>query len=206
MSPRRRDDPRSRQLRLQVAEEAARLLMEGGADSAEAARRKAAARIGVRDEAVLPGGDEIREALAARQRLFPTATTPDLRRLREAALEAMAFLSAFDPRLTGPVLDGTAGLNTVVTLHLHADDPDALARLLQDQRIPARQRSRRLLLERGQGTEVPAWEFVADGIGFELLLLPVSALRQAPLDPLDDHAMERASANTLRRLLDGLAG
>lgn len=206
MSPRRRDDPRSRQLRLQVAEEAARLLMEGGADSAEAARRKAAARIGVRDEAVLPGGDEIREALAARQRLFPTATTPDLRRLREAALEAMAFLSAFDPRLTGPVLDGTAGLNTVVTLHLHADDPDALARLLQDQRIPARQRSRRLLLERGQGTEVPAWEFVADGIGFELLLLPVSALRKAPLDPLDDHAMERASANTLRRLLDGLAG
>lgn len=204
MSPRRRDDPRSRQLRQQVADEAARLLMEGGADSPEAARRKAAARVGVRDEAVLPGSDEIREALAARQRLFPTTAGPDLRRMREAALEAMAFLSAFDPRLTGPVLDGTAGPNTAVTLHLHADDPDALARLLQDQRIPARQRSRRLRLERGQGSEVPAWEFVADGIGFELLLLPASALRHAPLDPLDDRALERASTAAVRRLLDGL--
>lgn len=206
MSPRRRDDPRSRQQRLQVAEEAARLLMEGAADSPEAARRKAAARIGVRDEAVLPTGDDIREALAARRRLFPTATDPDPRRMREAALEAMAFFAAFDPRLAGAALDGSPGPDAVVILHLHCDDPDVIARLLQDQRIPARQRSRRLRLERGQAVEVPAWDFVADGIGFELLVLPSGALRQPPLEALDDRPMARASAAAVRRLLDGSAG
>jgi hypothetical protein len=202
MSPRRRDDVRSRQQRLQVAEEAARLLMDGGADSPEAARRKAGARFGLRDDALLPTGEEIRDALQGRQRLFQPAPGPDLRRLRKAALEAMGFFSAFDPRLAGPVLEGSVGPDATITLHLHADDPDALARLLHDQRIPARQRSRRLRLERSQGAEVPAWQFEADGLGFELLLLPLSALRQAPLDPLGDRPMARASAAAVKRLLD----
>lgn len=206
MSPRRRDDARSRQQRLQVAEEAARLLMEGGAGDPESARRKAAARFGVRDEALLPTGDEIREALDARQRLFQPTLRTDLRRLREAALEAMGFFSAFDPRLVGPVLDGGPGPDATIVLHLHADDPDALARLLQDRRIPARQRSRRLRLERGQAVDLPAWQFEADGLGFELLLLPPGALRQAPLDALDDRPMARASAAAVRRLLDDTTG
>jgi hypothetical protein len=206
MSPRRRDDARSRQLRSQVAEEAARLLMEGGADSPEVARRKAAARFDLRDDAYLPTGDDIRDTLQGRQRLFQPAPGPGLRRLREAALEAMGFFSAFDPRLAGPVLEGGIGPDVTITLHLHADDPDALARLLQDQRIPARQRSRRLRLGRGQDTEVPAWRFEADGLGFELLLLPLSALRQAPLDALDDRAMARASAAAVKRLLDDPSG
>jgi hypothetical protein len=206
MSPRFRDDARSRQQRLQVAEEAARLLMEGGADSPEAARRKAAARFGLRDDSQLPAGDEIRDALRARQRLFQSGPGPDLRRLREAALEAMGFFSAFEPRLAGPVLEGSPGPDATITLHLHADDPDALSRLLQDRRIPARQRNRRLRLERGQGTDVPAWQFEADGLGFELVLLPLGALRQAPLDALDDRPMARASAAAVKRLLDDPTG
>ena len=206
MSPRRRDDARNLQQRLQVAEEAARLLMEGAADSPEAARRKAASRFGLRDDALLPTGEEIRNAVQARQRLFQPAPGPTLRRLREAALEAMGFFSAFDPRLAGPVLEGGLGPDATITLHLHADDPDALARVLLDQRIPARQRSRRLRLERDRSAEVPAWQFEADGLGFELLLLPLSVLRQPPLDALDDRPMARASAAALKRLLDDPAG
>ena len=202
MSPRRRDDARSRQQRLQLAEEAARLLLEGGADSPESARRKAAARLGLRDEALMPTGDEIRTALQGRQRLFVPTPGPDLRKLRQAALEAMGFFAAFDPRLVGDALEGAPGPDATVTLHLHADDPDALARLLHDQRIPARQRSRRLRFERDRHADVPAWEFEADGLGFELVLLPASALRQPPLDALDDRPMARASASALKRLLD----
>ena len=202
MSPRRRDDARSRQQRLQVAEEAARLLMEGGAESPESARRKAAARLGLRDEALMPTGDEIRTALQARQRLFQPAPGPDLRQLRQAALEAMGFVAAFDPRLAGSVLEGSPGPEATITLHLHADDPDELARLLQDQRIPARQRSRRLRLARDRHADVPAWEFEANGLGFEFLVLPVSALRQPPLDALDDRPMARASMAAVKRLLD----
>jgi hypothetical protein len=202
MSPRRRDDHKSRHQRLRVAEEAARLILEGAQGDIEAARRKAAARLGLRDEALLPSGEEIREALRGRQRLFAPQDPPDLRRLREAALEAMAFFAAFEPRLVGPVLAGDVVPGTAISLHLHADDPDAVALALHERGIPARQRSRRLRLGRDHAAELPGWEFAADGIGFELVLLPANALRQAPLEALDDRPMARASAATLRRLLD----
>lgn len=202
MSPRRRDDARSRQLRRHVAETAARLLLEGGHGDLETARRKAAAQAGVRDEALMPGGDEIRDALRERQRLFQPAGGDALRRLRVAAAEAMAFFRAFEPRLTGAVLEGDAGDQTPVILHLHADDPDALARWLHDQHIPARQRCRRLRLERDRAVEVPVWEFEADGVGFELWLLPAAAVRHTPHDAVDDRPMARASLTGLRRLLD----
>jgi hypothetical protein len=202
MSPRRRDDHKSRHQRLRVAEEAARLLLEGGQGDIEAARRKAASRLGLRDEALLPSGEEIREALRGRQRLFAPQVPPDLRRLREAALEAMAFFAAFEPRLVGQVLEGDAVSGTAVSLHLHTDDPDAVALVLRERGIPARQRSHRLRLGRDRGVELPGWEFAADGIGFELVLLPLNALRQGPLDALDDRPMTRASTTALRRLLD----
>ena len=202
MSPRQRDDPRSRQQRLRVAEEAARLILEGAQGDLEAARRKAASRLGLRDEALLPSGEEVREALRGRQRLFQSDVAARLPRLRQAALDAMQFFAAFEPRLAGPVLDGDVVDATVVTLHLHADDPDAVALQLHERGIPARQCLRRLRLERGAAAEVPAWEFAADGIGFELLVLPTRALRQPPFDPLDDRPMARASAGALRRRMD----
>ena len=203
MSPRHRDDPKHRHQRLRVAEEAARLIIEGGqGDDLDMARRKAAARLGVRDEALLPTGEEIREALRGRQRLFAPGGRSELRRLREAALEAMAFFVAFEPRLVGPVLEGDVTPGAAVSLHLHADDPDSLALLLKERGIPATPRHRRLRLERSRAAELPSWEFSADGVGFELVVLPLQALRQPPLDALDERPMARASAAALRRLLD----
>lgn len=202
MSPRREDDPRTRQRRQQLAQEAARLLATGAQQDPARALRKAAERLGIRDESVFPGGDEIREALQAHQRLFG-GDAPSSRRqaLREAALEAMAFFTAFDPRLAGAALDGPVDARTPVCLHLHADDPDAVAHFLHDQRIPAAQSTRRLRLSRSQATPLPRWEFEAGGIAFELWVLPVAALRQPPLEPLEDRPMRRATASALRQLI-----
>ncbi|WP_290885500.1 hypothetical protein [Arenimonas sp.] len=202
MSPRREDDPRTRQRRQQLAQEAARLLATGAQQDPARALRKAAERLGIRDESVFPGGDEIREALQAHQRLFG-GDAPSSRRqaLREAALEAMAFFTAFDPRLAGAALEGLVDAHTPVCLHLHADDPDAVAHFLHDQRIPAAQGTRRLRLSRDQATPLPCWEFEAGGIAFELWVLPVAALRQAPLEPLEDRPMRRATASALRQLI-----
>lgn len=191
----------ARQRRLRVAAEAARLLAEQGGDLA-VARRKAAERLGFRDPASLPSGEEIREALAAHRRLFAAAGDDSrLRRQREAALAAMDFFVEFSPRLAGAVLDGSADQRSVIELHLHADDPDAVARKLIERGIPAEQRPRRLRLERGPAREFAAWHFEADGLPFELVVLPRLAERQGPLDALDDAPMARASRGALARLL-----
>lgn len=202
MSPRRQDDPRTQQRRHRVAQEAARLLASGEQVDIDVARRKAAARLGWRDEAALPDAAMVREALAERLRLFGGAKAPALGSLRDAALQAMDFLAAFDPRLAGPVLDGTANERTGVLLHLHPPDPDDVARFLHDQRIPAVAGSRRMRLDRDHSVDLPCWHFTAEGVDFELVVLPQASLRQAPLDTLEATPVPRASAAALRRLMD----
>ena len=200
-------DPAVAQARRQrVAAETARLLAQGGGDMATA-RRKAAERLGLRDPAFLPDADQIREALQAHHRLFsPGHLDPGrLRRQREAALAAMDHFAGFEPRLAGPVLDGSAGPDDAVVLHLHAEDPDAVARLLADRGAPARQQRRRIHLAGAGATDVPCWELVADDQAFELWGLPPSAARQAPRDPLGGGALPRASLAAVARLLDAPA-
>jgi len=197
-----RDSRSAGELRQQVAQETARLLASGQHAEPGSARRKAAARLGARDPSALPDAGEIREALQAHLRLFGREdAATDLQRQREAALEAMAFFAAFEPRLAGHVLDGTATSTAAVCLHLHPSDPDDVARFLHDQRIPASQGARRMRLAPAGAVEVPCWEFIADGRAFELLVLPVECLRQPPLDALDGAALPRVGMAALRRLM-----
>ena len=76
-----------------------------------------------------------------------------------------------------------------------------MARFLEEAGIPAELRSRRLRLDRMREGEFPAWMFTAQDLGFELIVLPALALRQAPLSAVDEKPMRRASATQLRQLL-----
>lgn len=200
----RQQQERTRERRLRLAHEAARLMAEGGFGDYHQAKLKAAERLGIRDDASLPRNSEIDQALREYQRLFQRDAQADaLRARREAALHALEFFHAFSPRLVGRVLDGTADMHTPVALHLHADDADAVALFLTDADIPAEAGSRRVRLDRLREHDAPAWTFHADGLAFELVVLPLDAVRQAPLSGIDERPMSRASANQLRLLLAG---
>lgn len=180
-----------------IAALAARLMAEGGRDLATA-RRKAAAKLQVADESAWPANDEVEAALREHQRLFMAGVQPRaLLRRREAALEAMAFFQAFDPRICGPVLDGSADQHSPVELHLHAEPPEAIALFLHEQRIPADEGQRSLRLGGGRTLKAPCWRFSADGLAFDLVVLPPDALRQPPLGE-DGHPLPRATAAALR--------
>ncbi|MCR6625014.1 MAG: hypothetical protein NVV67_01745 [Pseudoxanthomonas sp.] len=195
-------ETRTRERRQRLAHEAARLMAEGGMRDFHQAKLKAASRLGIHDDASLPRNREIEEALREYQRLFAgEAHATGLRQRREAALRAMEFLSGFSPRLVGPVLEGTADANTPVHLHVHSDDPDAVTRWLEDHRIPADARDRRLRMDRERVADVPVWVFSAEELSFDLTVLPHDALRQAPLSGIDEKPMKRASAAQLRQLL-----
>jgi hypothetical protein len=168
------------------------------------ATRKAADRFGIHDEAALPRRTEVEDALREHQRLFRSDVQPvALRTRREAALEAMKFFAAFDPRLHGPVLDGTADEHSIVALHLHSDDPLAVQDALERNRIPFEAKARRVRRARDRADEHPAYTFSADGLPFELTVLPRDALRHPPLDRADDRPVERASIAALELLLRG---
>ena len=106
------------------------------------------------------------------------------------------------------MLEGTADANAPVALHLYSDDADAVPRFLEDHRIPAELRTRRVRLDRERTDEFPVWLFSAEELTFDLTVLPHDALRQAPLSGVDEKPMKRASASQLRTLLaaDEIAG
>ena len=199
---------RTRERRRRLASEAARLMAESGMRDYHQAKLKAAERLGIHDDASLPRNSEIEDALREYQRLFQRDGAERLRLRREAALRALEFFAAFEPRLVGPVLDGTADAHAPVSLHLHDDDADAVPRFLEEQGIPAESRSRLVRLDRNRQADFPVWLFSADELTFDLTVLPHDVLRQAPLSGVDERPMRRASASQLRGLLaeDEIAG
>ena len=105
-------------VRAAIAHAAARLIAEGLGDY-HAAKLKAARQIGVSDKGSLPDNQEIELALREHLALFQRDSQPPiLQDLRETALYAMQWLSAFSPWLTGPVLSGTANAFSEIELEL----------------------------------------------------------------------------------------
>ncbi|MGS1078027.1 hypothetical protein [Pseudoxanthomonas beigongshangi] len=195
-------ETRTRERRHRLAHEAARLMAEGGIRDFHQAKLKAASRLGIHDDASLPRNREIEDALREYQRLFAgEAHVQGLRQRREAALRALDFFRDFSPRLVGPVLEGTADANSAVLLHAHSDDPDALPRFLDEHGIPSESRMRRLRLDRERSLDASVWLFSAEDLSFDVTVLPLDALRQAPLSNVDEKPMRRASLAQLRQLL-----
>jgi hypothetical protein len=193
---------RTRERRHRLAHEAARLMAEGGIRDYHQAKLKAAERLGIHDDASLPRNREIEDALREYQRLFVgDAQAAGLRVRREAALRALEFFAAFEPRLVGPVLDGTADANAPVALQLYTDDADAVPRFLDEHDIPAEARSRRLRLDPQRTIDAPVWLFSAEELTFDLTVLPLDVLRQAPLSGIDEKPMKRASLAQLGAML-----
>ena len=195
-------ETQTRERRYRLAREAARLMVEGGIRDFHQAKLKAASRLGIHDDASLPRNREIEEALKEHQRLFNGPQhVDDLRSRREAALRAMAFFRDFSPRLVGPVLEGTADAHAPVALHLHADSPESVARFLDEHGIPGEARVRRLRLDRQRVADLDVWVFAAESLTFDLTVLPLVCLRQAPLSNIDERPMRRASPSQLEALI-----
>ena len=192
---------RTNERRRSLAHEAAKLMAEGGIRDYHQAKLKAAQRLGIFDDASLPRNREIEDALREYQRLFQRDNIGELRQRREAALRALEFFASFEPRLVGPVLDGTADVRSPVSLHLHTDDAEAAHRFLDHQGIPAESRSRRVRLDRERSQDFPVWVFSAEDLPFDVTVLPRDVLRQAPLSSVDEKPMKRASLAQLRQLL-----
>lgn len=190
------------QQRRRIALEAARLMSEHGLRDYRRAKLRAAERLGIHDDQSLPRNDEIEMALREHQRLFQRISQPDaLHARRLAAREAMRFLEPFRPRLVGDVLEGTADQHSAVCLHVFSDVPGEVEHFLAEHGIHCELRERRLRIDREREANIEVLLFTADGIAFDLSVLPVDGLRQAPLDRIGQRAMRRVSLSALESLL-----
>jgi hypothetical protein len=188
-----------------VAQEAARLIVEHGIRDFRVAKTKAAERLGISGRGALPGNAEIELAVSNHLALFGgDAHTSHLGQLREAALSAMDLLAEFEPRLVGPVLQGTADHSSAVNLHVFADSPESIALELHAHGYDCRPYERRLKISRGKGAKPESfagYEFQLEHAAIQATVFPVDGIRQAPISPVDGKPMKRANRKAVGNLI-----
>jgi predicted nucleotidyltransferase len=171
-----RSSLRDQQMRVRIAQEAARLMTEEGIHDFYAAKRKAAQHLGAPDTRNMPRNLEVEAALQEYQRLFRgDEQVVHLKALRESAVQAMRFLARFNPRLVGSVLSGTAGRHADINLHLFADTPEDIS----------------LFLMESNAGDSP----------IDLVVFPREGRREAPRSPVDGRPMCRAGLEEVEAML-----
>lgn len=200
MRKRKADGPdRARQL---LAQEAARIVVNQGIRDYRSAKIKAAERLGMSNRGALPGNAEIEQAVSEHLQLFGRESHADfLTVMREAGLSAMQELSAFDPRLVGAVLTGTADQNSPVSLHVFSDSPESVAMQLADGGVSYRSYEHRLKSRRDQTDVYAGFAFVHGETEVEATVFPVDGIRQAPISPVNGKPMKRADMKAVRSLI-----
>jgi hypothetical protein len=165
---------KSREMRRLIAFEAARLLAGDGGLDYGSAKRKAARQLGAPDSRSLPDNLEVEEALRSYQSLYQGNSQKDqLHSLRQLAMEYMVMLEAFDPHLTGPVLNGTAGQHSKISLQLFWDDEKDVEFFLLNRKIDCSRGATRT----GQ-TSYPSFHIHDPRGSVEITLYPRTALGQ----------------------------
>jgi hypothetical protein len=134
----------SKNIRFQVAHKAAQMMAEEGISDYAFAKRKAAKFFGLMDGEALPSNDEINDAIKEHQAIFfDEEHEARLKELRLEALSLMKKLSAFNPHLTGPALDGTAGRYPTIHIQLYADSMKEVEFFLLNHNITYETRDRK---------------------------------------------------------------
>ncbi|MDH5408592.1 MAG: hypothetical protein OEY00_08285 [Gammaproteobacteria bacterium] len=191
-----------KQMRIRIAQAAARILIESGGQDYGTAKRKAALHLGAEDTRNMPSNAEIEQAIIEYQRIFRADTQPlNLRKLREEAIRAMRFFEPYRPKLVGPVLLGTADEHTPITLHLFAQTSEEVDLFLMDYQIPHTQHDKRLRMGSELYQDYPSYQFMAGDVKVEAIIFSPRKTTP-PLSPVDGRPMRRADIKEVEQLLD----
>ena len=192
--------------KLEIAQAAARLLVDEGLEYG-AAKRRAAKQLGLPARSALPDNDAVEEAVREYISIFCADTQPqELAALRKLALTWMERLAEFRPYLGGAVWHGTATRLSDIYLQLFCDDPKSAEIALIDKQVDYEART----VTGFNGEPVEALSFssnsreLGEPIGVHLLIYDHDDVRGA-LKPDSRGRSPRGDAAAVRRLLDNPA-
>jgi len=190
------------QMRSRIAHLAARMMAEDGIQDFALAKRKAARQLGAEDTHNLPNNAEIEEALRAYQSLYQGEEQPlRVQAMRLQACEAMRLFSAFNPYLTGSVLDGTATRHSDINLMLFTDSDKEVEIFLLNKQIPYERGEKRYRFADSPHT-VPVLTLQYGGeADVDVAIFSADDIRLIPRSPAGGRALPRASLAEVENLL-----
>ena len=192
-------------LTLEIAETAARMVVEEGLEYGPA-KRRAASQLGA-GRAPLPGNDTMEDAVRAYIDLFCGDTQPaELRALRLLALAWMERMAPFRPHLCGAVWHGTATHLSDITIQMFCDDSKSAEIALIDHRVPYTPAT--VTGFRGEPVEALSFAILdaelGTTVGVHLMVYDLDDLRGA-LKPDSKGRAPRGDTAAVRRLLAEVA-
>ena len=127
--------PHMDSLKAEIAQTAARMVVEEGLEYGPA-KRRAVKQLGLPSRTALPGNDELEESVREYIELFCADTQPgELAALRRLALTWMSRMQDFRPHLGGAVWHGTATRLSDIYIQLFCDDPKSAEIALIDHNV-----------------------------------------------------------------------
>jgi hypothetical protein len=190
-------------LRQEIAQEAAKLVAIDGQEDYLQAKKKAAQMLGVNNKKMLPSNQEIEAALIEYQSLFQKEEQLlTLVELRQLAYKTMKLMEEYHPRLVGPVLTGTANQYSEIIIHVFSDTSEYISLFLENQGIPVSICERRLKIKKDTSAYFTAYKFIAGDIDIVLIVLPLTYLKNAPLDPITERPIRCANLSSVKTLID----
>jgi hypothetical protein len=122
-------------LKAEIAQSAARMVVEEGLEYGPA-KRRAVKQLGLPARSALPGNDEVEDSVREYIELFCADTQPvELAALRRLALVWMERMQDFRPHLGGAVWHGTATRLSDIYIQLFCDDPKSAEIALIDHNV-----------------------------------------------------------------------
>lgn len=198
----RDDSSTNRQMRLRIAQLAARLMAEDGLDDVGLAKRKAARQAGAPDTRNLPDNEQVEAALREYLALYRAdEQEARIERLRRDALGLMTLLERFDPHLVGPVLSGHASKHAEIDLQLFTDSPKDLELFLINRDIEFRARESRFWVG-GEPRSASVYEIDAETVPARITVFATRDVRHPVRSTPEGRPMDRARAVAVRRLLE----
>lgn len=201
---------RQQHLRQLIAQQAARMMAEEGITDFSHAKRKAGKQLGATDINCLPTNSEIEEEIRLYHEIYNSEDQPEnLRQLRADAVIVMRLLERFNPHLTGPVLDGTAGKFAETHIHLFADSLKDVEMFLLNQQIPYETNeksysvSERRSSDRkgGDRKKVPVFTLEGPHGLIRLSVFEIDDLRTPTRSPANGQASTRVNLDGLKALI-----
>jgi hypothetical protein len=196
-----RDQTAGRQIRVRIANIAARLMAVDGVNDLAFAKRKAAREAGAAETRNLPSNEEVETALRDYLQLYQADEhAARLRHLRSCALEMMRTLDRFNPYLSGPVLEGNAGRYADIDLHLFTDGAKDVEFFMLNTKLEYRVRERRV--QRGNLPDtISLYSVRTEAADFEISVFAPNDLRISLRASASGRPFRHAGAESIEAML-----
>lgn len=189
--------------REQIAEEAARIMIEQGERDFHAAKIKASRIHTISSQADLPSNQEVENHIKKRQSTFGFNSQRELvSKKRLEAQIAMNFFRDFDPYLTGPILDGTATKYSPIEIHLFVDAVEEVTIFLMEHNAPFQLKDKRMRMGKNEEIVIPVISFIANDQELEVSVFPIKYRNHSPLSPIDGAPQRRVNIAKLKKLIE----